>query len=311
MARIPGPECGHSKPCFIDPGTMCRSLTPVPSPAGCHPLLQPARRPPAPIADDPFSGTTPYDQARSLLRPVRRGCAYGAPLRELPQPLGDLVGKTVNLSVNLCRNYLAKEGIKEHDIGGSLDVAIPRPRYFVIHDTSSKIDGATAFPRNINESSWASNRMRSSVRPANVFVTRVGTSFTHSDFSHTELSTKYVIKYRHKSDQFLNTELIQPRISGNSRGTGDAIAPQPGFPACQLERLAVIYIAASLRHGYWLVPAFHAVVDYEFRNRSNMHDDPQNFSLDAWAELLGAALKAIHGIRPAGEDLMGRAVSQG
>jgi hypothetical protein len=302
MARIPGPECGHSKPCFIDPGTMCRSQTPFPSPAGCHPPLLPARTPSA--ANDPFSGATPYDQARSLLRPVLRGCAYGAPLRELPQPLEDLVGKPVNLSVDLFRDYLAKEGIKEGDIGGSLDVAIPRPRYFVIHDTSSKIDHARAFPSNINESSWSANRKRASIRPANVFVTRVGTSFTHSDFSHTELSTKYAITYRQKSNQFLNTELIQPRISGNSRGTGDAIAPQPGFPTSQLQRLAVIYVAASLRHGSWLVPAFHAVVDYEFRNRSNMHDDPQNFSLATWAELLGAVLKAIHGIRPAGEEKM-------
>ena len=304
MARIPGPECGHSKTCFIDPGTMCRSLTPAPSPAGCAPLLLPARRPPAPVADDPFSGATPYDQARSLLRPVLRGCAYGATLRELPQPLEDLVGKTVDLPVKLFRDYLAKEGIKEADIGGSLDVTIPHPRYFVIHDTSFKLDRARAFPSNINESSWAANRLHSSIRPANVFVTRVGTSFTHSDFSHTELSTKYAVRHRQRSNQFLNTELIQPRISGNSRGTGDAIAPQPGFPTSQLERLAVIYVAASLRHGSWLVPAFHAVVDYEFRNNARMHDDPQNFSLYTWSELLGSLLKAIHGVRPAGEEKM-------
>lgn|SRR5215469_5324700 len=303
MGRIPGPECGHSKPCFIDPGTMCRTQTALPSPAGCQVLAQ-HRPSAAPAANDPFSGATPYDQARSLLRPVRRGGIYGPPLSELPQPLEDLVGKPVSLSVDLFRRYLTTEGIKEDDIGGSLNVAIPNARYFVIHDTSSKIDRARAFPNNINDSSWRPNRMRSSIRPANVFVTRVGTSFTHSDFSHTELSTKYVIRYRQRSNQFLNTELIQPRISGNSRGTGDAVAPQPGFPVSQLERLAVIYVAASLRHGSWLVPAYHAVVDYEFRNNPRMHDDPQNFSLDTWAELLGAVLKAILGARPAGEEVL-------
>lgn len=302
MSRIPGPECGHSKPCFIDPGTMCRSQSPFASPVGCHPLQQGVRQP-APAANDPFSGATPHDQACSLLRPVRRGCVYGPPLRELPRPLDELVGQSVSLSVELFRRYLAKERIKEQDIGGSLDVAIPRARYFVIHDTSFKIDRARTFPSNINEWSWRPNQFRSSIRPANVFVTRIGTSFTHSDFSHTELSTKYVIRHREKANQFLNTELIQPRISGNSRGTGDAVAPNPGFPASQLQRLAVIYVAASVRHGSWLVPAFHAVVDYEFRSSPQMHDDPQNFSLEAWAEQLGELLKAIRGVRPAGEDI--------
>jgi len=324
MARIPGPECGHSKPCFIDPGTMCRSLSPVPSPAGCQPLTLPARRQAAPVTNDPFSGATPYDQARSLLRPVLPYGKYGKPLDQLPKTLEELVGKRVSVPTDLFRKYLAKEGIKEADIGGSLVVSLPRVLYFVIHDTSSPVYSGS-FPSDINEPTWSAKRGRTSRQPANVFVTRIGTSFTHSDFSHPELATKYSIKYAQKSAQFVHTELMQPRLK-DRRGV-DAFAPQPGFPVAQLERLAMIYLAASVRHGSWLVPAFHAVVDMEFvhgpsfnhqaclQNNARYgrsarklcedpHDDPQNFDLNAWAENLTSVINAVYGVRPAGEEKM-------
>src|SRR5437868_2873015 len=109
MPRIPGPECVNSKPCFIDPGTMCRSLTPVPSPAGCQPSLLRSPTKPAPVANDPFSGATPFDQARSLLRPVLPYGKYGKPLDDLPESLGALVGEQVRLPPDLLRKYLAQE----------------------------------------------------------------------------------------------------------------------------------------------------------------------------------------------------------
>jgi hypothetical protein len=60
----------------------------------------------------------------------------------------------------------------------------------------------------------------------------------------------------------------------------DLIAPVPGFSDAQLERLALVYVAASLRRSRWLIPAFHAVIDHEYVGG---HDDPQQFDLEKWA----------------------------
>ena len=77
-------------------------------------------------------------------------------------------------------------------------------------------------------------------------------------------------------------ELVQPRKSDPAGGRGnDGVAPDPGFTPAQYERLALLYIAASVRKGSWLIPAFHAVLDTGYVNG---HDDPQNFSLTAWSE---------------------------
>ena len=59
----------------------------------------------------------------------------------------------------------------------------------------------------------------------------------------------------------------------------DAFSPSPGFTAQQLDRLALLYVAASVRRGQWLLPAFHAAIDAGI---PNAHDDPQNFDLDGW-----------------------------
>jgi hypothetical protein len=221
-----------------------------------------------------------------------------------------LVGEKVNIAADLVRGYLAKERIKEDDIGGSFAASLPHARYFVIHDTSSKPPHPTSF-RDIDESSWDKNQvrvLRQRLDDAHVFVTRIGTSFTAHNFSQPYSATKFTIKYKQKKNQFLHTELIQPRLP--DRKGIDAVAPKPGFTVSQLRRLAVIYIAASLRHGTWLVPAFHAVVDMEFRNHPRMHDDPQNFDLNSWIENFDAILKEIYGVRPAGEQRIGRAASQ-
>lgn len=75
-------------------------------------------------------------------------------------------------------------------------------------------------------------------------------------------------------------ELIQPRRRDPSGGANnDAFAPEPGFTAKQLDRLALLYVAASVRRGRWLLPAFHAAVDAGI---PDAHDDPQNFDLGGW-----------------------------
>ena len=64
----------------------------------------------------------------------------------------------------------------------------------------------------------------------------------------------------------------------------DRIAPEPGLTDAQLDRLALVYVAASVRRGAWLIPAFHAAVEAGI---PEAHDDPQNFDLARWAERLG------------------------
>lgn len=57
-----------------------------------------------------------------------------------------------------------------------------------------------------------------------------------------------------------------------------------------MDRLALTYIAASVRRGEWLVPAFHAVVD---EGLANGHDDPQNFDVADWSQHLCGYLKQL------------------
>ena len=90
---------------------------------------------------------------------------------------------------------------------------------------------------------------------------------------------------------YLHVELIQPRRRDpEGSPDNDAIAPVPGFTDVQLERLALVYIAASVRGGGWLIPAFHAAVDAGI---PKAHDDPQNFDTSRWAKQIRALLQSI------------------
>ena len=89
----------------------------------------------------------------------------------------------------------------------------------------------------------------------------------------------------------LHVELVQPRRSDPDGKIGnDAIAPEPGFTESQLDRLALLYLAASVRRGEWLVPAFHADLDAGI---PDAHDDPQNFDLKLWGKRLAVLLKDV------------------
>ena len=93
---------------------------------------------------------------------------------------------------------------------------------------------------------------------------------------------------RSRRGLFLGIELIQPRKL-DARGI-DAAAPNPGFTEAQLDRLALTYVAPSLRRGLWMIPAFHAAID---EGLHNAHDDPQNFDLNIWAQRLSLLLDTI------------------
>ena len=88
---------------------------------------------------------------------------------------------------------------------------------------------------------------------------------------------------------FLHVEMIQPRRSAGRR-RNDAQPPDPSFTTAQYDRLALLYVIASVRAGRWLVPAFHAAIDADIRNG---HDDPLNFDVQSFANGLDGVMAAL------------------
>lgn len=259
----------------------------------------------------PFSGTA-QSQAKCLLRKMKpSGDPEPRPLDQLPPPLDRLVGETIlgtepRLNVDSFRRYLASKGImREEDLGGRLDQPLSKnsagetAQYFIIHDVSHALPGRTTFPANINERSWSGNNLDIYTNKqdktkivAHVFINRVGDSATGIDFGTAKLTTKYE-KEKERARRvglFLGVELVQPRLI--DRNGNDSIAPVPGFTESQLNRLALVYIAASIRKGRWLIPVYHVNVD---EGLCGGHDDPRNFELSMWAEQIDKILLEIRG----------------
>lgn len=231
--------------------------------------------------------------ARCLLRPVRPYGNLGAPPATLPSPLDQLVGRPLGVTREGLARYLQAHGVGEREVGGSLSVPLTATRFFVIHDTSSPYLGNRDFPADINEAGWSGNNLRNWVRlrVTNVYVNRTGESATASDFERAVVGTKYERDNRRRRGLFVHVELVQPRRRDPRGGANnDALAPAPGFTQRQLERLALLYVVASVRRGRWLLPAFHAAVDAGIRDA---HDDPQNFDRDVWLSSLRSLLDEL------------------
>jgi hypothetical protein len=241
-------------------------------------------------------------QARCLLSPVKMYARLDEPLEVLPENLGRLVGQPVSIARRSLRKHLESIGLQEDDVGGELDGPISETigghpaRYFVIHDTSTPYFGDKDFPADLNGDAVVNNLdfYRSSTdAKAHVFVNREGAVYLGHDFSSPWRATKLELRFAGKGSRgrFIHVELVQPRRRDSEGGLeNNAVAPQPGFSEAQYERLALLYVAASLRAGTWLTPAYHAVLDSGF-NRG--HDDPQHFDLAAWDARLGALLEAL------------------
>lgn len=270
-----------------------------------------AQETPCPFDDSQLTYTgTPQEQARCLLRPVSTGGRLGPPLQKLPAPLDKLLGKPLSVNQAALQRFLAAEHINETDIGGSLSDPLsranlsspeaPLARYLVIHDVSTPNYLDDSFPPDINEASWIWNDLKRKwlkLKVTHVYISRTGESVTAVDFK-TQLpdpyhGTKFArdrLRNRGKG-LYLHVELVQPRrrdpqgLPGNDR-----IAPTPGFTDAQLKRLALVYLAASVRLGEWMIPAFHAVVDAGI---ADAHDDPQNFDTARWAAHLQTLLESI------------------
>lgn len=130
---------------------------------------------------------------------------------------------------------------------------------------------------------------------AHVFVNRLGATLTGHDFGEPWRATKLELNVIGVPSRglFLHIELVQPRRRDPKvGGENDQIAPDPGFTQAQYDRLAQLYVAASVRGGTWLIPAFHGAIDDGIKGA---HDDPQNFDLEQFAASVAALRQQLGG----------------
>ena len=252
-----------------------------------------------------FQGN-PRAQAACLLRPVKMYARIGQ-ASALPAFLDRHVGEKVTLSRSDLQAYLARQQINESDLGGALDAPLSRAygrlispvaRYFVIHDTSYPNFLLEPIPAAIDTRDWDFNdfSLRNPARgggpKGHVYVNRLGESVAVHGFDSANFASKLEKDKPTLTGLFLHVELVQPRKSDPMGGRGnDGVAPEPGFTPAQYDRLALLYIAASVRKGHWLIPAVHAVLDTGY---ANGHDDPQNFSLATWSESIAYLIDIMH-----------------
>ena len=253
---------------------------------------------------------TPAEQARCLLRPNKIGGELGPAIAKLPKPLEKLIGQKVAFGKSTLRKYLEERSIEEEAMGGSLDEQLATAKlpggtevhapYFIIHDTSSPYLKDETFPPSFDtDKTWRGNNLKTWIdQPvAHVFVNRLGESITTTPFSEPVrkgYGTKFARDYLKADAKVLqlHVELVQPRRrdSSNANPTNDRIAPSPGFTDSQYQKLALLYVCASIRRGTWLIPAYHAAVDAGIKDA---HDDPQNFELEKFAKSVSRLAKKL------------------
>ena len=246
------------------------------------------------VAARRFAGT-PVEQAQCLLRTVAKWGKVSATPAVLPESLAAVIGEPVGFSREGLRMRLAAAGLDEAAVGGSLDKPVSA-RYFVIHDTSAPwLGNAVAFPPDDAPALNALTQYKKPDAAAHVFVNRIGQTLLGHDFAEPWRATKLESKVIGAPARglFVHVELLQPRRRDSAGSPkNDALAPTPGFTPVQYERLSLLYAAASVRAGIWLVPAFHASID---EGLANAHDDPQNFVLTDFAVALARLLQALGG----------------
>lgn len=248
-----------------------------------------------------FAGSD-TQQAACLLRTVKILGNVDAHPAALPPNTAGFVGQPTGVSKDKLRQLLAGLGLTEANVGGNLDASLSRgsdnsskapvARYSVIHDTSSPNFGNNPFPPDIDTSNQVNsfNSYKSATNAkAHVFLNRRGELYIGHNFNVPWRATKLENKIGKLSKGlFLHVENIQPRRAHPSQADGNA--PTPGFTPAQFDRLALLYVAASVRSGKGLIPAYHAAIDQGF---SNGHDDPQNFSLQDFDGALGRVLERV------------------
>jgi hypothetical protein len=247
---------------------------------------------------------SPVEQARCLLRRVPPGGDPVDGITPLPTSLERLVGTPVAIDRRQIEAYLRANGIAAEDLGGSLSSPLSRTSeslpalYFVIHDTSSPEYDSRPFGPEIDQPGSSVNDLSAwregESSKAHLFVSRLGTSTTAVDYQIAWRATRTercVVGVRSRG-RFLHNELVQPRRTSGTRYDNDQ-PPAAAITKAQLDRLALLYVAASVRGGRWLIPAFHATID---EGLPGGHDDPQGFDLAQWARSLERTIAAINAI---------------
>ena len=258
-----------------------------------------------------FRGTD-LQQAACLLRRVKQFGHVEARPVTLPPFLRNKIGREVDHSRSQMRAHLTSLRIDEESIGGSLDrglsrardndFAAPAARYFVIHDTSTELEGRTTFPPDMNTAdSWNDlSRDGGSDAVAHFFVNRRGESIVGHDLSvpwpavrvERSANTGGLAK-----GLFIHVELKQHRLKDPRHPRGYfSKAPQPGFTDAQYGKLALLYLVTATRAGHYLVPGFHGAID---EGIGGAHDDPQNFDLKKFDNVLSSTSRKIRRLPPA------------
>jgi len=248
-----------------------------------------------------FAGTA-AEQAECLTRAVGWAAKIGEPT--LTPFLRERVGRPTGISVERFSTYIAGLGVAPDRLGGSIGVPLAAS-YFVIHDTSapncSEEEWGPAvcperglMPAARDGADWAravgflGHPKLAPRRLAHAFTNRVGESITEVEYDEPMVTTRFerCADRASKRGLFVGVENIQPRIGvppipKKGEAATDYVAPRPGFTAPQYDRLALLYVTASVRRGRWMIPAFHAVLDSYY---AGGHDDPQNFDMPAFSD---------------------------
>jgi hypothetical protein len=257
------------------------------------------------------------EQATCLLRPVAKGGVVADTEIPLPANLTARIGQPVTVSRTAFRRYLAAQGIEETSLGGGLDEPLSTTEgepaypalYFVIHDTSNILCTRDAFPDDSDapDAPWNQAALWQSHAQAHLFLTRDGAAYSPQGrtFSVPWRATKHEmsvgISTRGRFLHIENVQLRRPEVDSDASLTNpeghcanDRIAQSPGFTSRQMHLLGLTYIAASIRAGHWLIPAYHAVIDAPYPGG---HDDPQNFDLRSWSQTIDAAVADVERVR--------------
>jgi len=242
-----------------------------------------------------FAGE-PAEQAKCLMRGMDHSRNLAAPMETLPAPLAERVGADTGLpSREALSTFLSRENLEwvfaaylwqPVSRANDNDSNAPMARYFVIHDTSGPYYGRRSFPDDINVSPKINSlngfRCVDGWGKAHVVINRFGGMLLSHELAIPWRETKFEQAANFAGalkGLFLHVELIQPRRGAHN----DAQSPNPGFTAAQYDRLALVYVIASVRSGRWLIPAFHAALDAQIPNG---HDDPLNFDATSFADSL-------------------------
>lgn len=256
-----------------------------------------------------FAGD-PTEQAKCLMRGEDDTRNLAPPLASLPDALASRVGRDTGLpSRETLSTFLSKQDLEENfaaylwqpvSHANNDDPDAPSARYFVIHDTSGPNYHRRSFPDDIDGNAKL-NILANFVcgdgwGKAHVIVNRSGEMLLNHDFAVPWRATKFERAVNFSGalkGLFLHTELIQPRRSAAGRGwSNDSQTPSPAFTTAQYDRLALLYIIASVRAERWLIPAFHAAIDADIRNG---HDDPLNFDVESFANSLEILVEKLQG----------------